>query len=771
MAYSFASLSPADFEDLARDLIGAELGVRFEAFGPGPDGGADGRHSKIDENILRMAERGGSIVLQAKHYRLSDFKALEREMKRERGSIDALKPARYLLATSRPLTPPNKDALATIIGPSLTSLSDIYGPEDLNALLRKFPEIEKAHVKLWLTGAGVLERVLHASTHNFTAATKDEIENKIRVYAENPSFGAGRDILEGHKVLIVSGPPGVGKTTLAEMLSYAYMREGWELVAIRSLEEGFAKLASAVPQVFFFDDFLGRVALDARTLSLQDSELGRFIARVRRSPNARFILTTRAYIYEEARRLSETLGDSRLNVSRYVLDVGIYTRRIKARILYNHLFVAGVPGGHIRSLVEGDNLREIIDHKNYNPRIVEWMTDDIRIADTPSSEYATKFIELLNNPEGLWDTAFRTHIPRKCQNLLIALYFCSEYGPELEDARDAFELVHPILCKKFNIPSGPKDFEEALKTLEGSFVVIARDQVSFINPSVRDYLSSYLTDKALLISLAAAAPTCRWSEQLVTQFEKIGGLSASDWSSFLTGLVPLAQRLDSIPMWKPIPSRPTSYRYHDTSTSHRIELLLSWWRRSDNDVFLEAATRLAQHRRGLSAWEDARLIPELIATLRLSKPPERQQTQELEDALIEGLVELIRGHPYPDDLERLFDSVDKNREGLPIEIATELSAALQRMLDGLDFGIDQIDAEDTLEEYASGLEALAKRDVIEATRAKQALRAVHSRMDEVRDSKPEEESLSVQGRREDRFDTFDDDDLRNLFAPLIGDTD
>jgi hypothetical protein len=46
MAYEFGNLSPADFEDLDRDLNGREFGVRFEAFAAGPDGGMDGRHAK-----------------------------------------------------------------------------------------------------------------------------------------------------------------------------------------------------------------------------------------------------------------------------------------------------------------------------------------------------------------------------------------------------------------------------------------------------------------------------------------------------------------------------------------------------------------------------------------------------------------------------------------------------------------------------------------------------------------------------------------------------
>ena len=67
-------------------------------------------------------------------------------MKREQASITKLAPARYVLATSCPLTPPNKSELAELIGPSLLSEADILGPGDLNALLRKYPEIVKSHI-------------------------------------------------------------------------------------------------------------------------------------------------------------------------------------------------------------------------------------------------------------------------------------------------------------------------------------------------------------------------------------------------------------------------------------------------------------------------------------------------------------------------------------------------------------------------------------------------------------------------------------------------
>lgn len=159
MNYDFSSLSHNDFENLARDLIGREIGVRFEAFPEGPDDGMDGRHAAAE----------GSVVLQAKHYHRSGFSRLKSKMAQERVSIDRLQAKRYILATSTPLTPGNKTALAGTIGPSLQTPGDIFGPDDLNALLRKHPDIEKAHHKLWAQSTTVLEAIVSGAVEKALA--------------------------------------------------------------------------------------------------------------------------------------------------------------------------------------------------------------------------------------------------------------------------------------------------------------------------------------------------------------------------------------------------------------------------------------------------------------------------------------------------------------------------------------------------------------------------------------------------------------------------
>lgn len=89
------NLSPIDFEDLCRDLAQVETEKRFSAFGSGPDGGIDGRHS--------LGE--GTVILQCKHYESSAFSSLKIAAKKEVEKIKKLAPKRYLFFTSQSLTP------------------------------------------------------------------------------------------------------------------------------------------------------------------------------------------------------------------------------------------------------------------------------------------------------------------------------------------------------------------------------------------------------------------------------------------------------------------------------------------------------------------------------------------------------------------------------------------------------------------------------------------------------------------------------------------
>lgn len=757
MAYDFSTLAPADFEDLSRELIGRELKCRFEAFTAGPDDGIDGRHSKGPN----------AIILQAKHTRGSTFASLKVVMKREREAVDRLRVGRYILTTSRPLTPGNKKILAEVIGPSLQSEADIFGPDDLNQLLRSFPDVEKAHIKLWLSSTATLERVLFQAQHAFTAITLEEIQKKVLVYAQNPSFPESKAILDECHVLIISGPPGVGKTTLAEILSYAYAGEGWELVPIRSLEDGFAAIDDTKRRVYFFDDFLGKIELDSKTLALRENDLARFIKRIRSSPNARFILTTRAYIYEEARRSSEALADKRLEISRYILDVGKYTRRIRARILYNHLEVSGIGSDYVSALISSGELKKIVDHKHYNPRVIEWMTDRERIQSITCTDYGAQFLKALDHPHELWDHAFR-HRSAECHHLLIALFFSPEYGISIDRLRTAFDALHPHLSRLYGHPYNPKDFEEALRILDGGFLNIRGQEVSFINPSLRDYLAAYLKDVRVLVSCAAVCPSADWSLRVWRHRWHGQALAADDEVRLARAFIPVARTFGPHPVTRRrTVGGGTTYEEIDGPISARLEALVEWFAETEAETFLDIGIELLNTPdRSLTADRDGEklvdLAQEINLPIMLSDAPKLTRLRELAEST---LIELLDEGLSIDDLATISEKVFDSKKWLNPSVEDAVKQAIFREFDEVRYLVGDINSTSTLQDYGATLEQLAARADIDVVKVKDALEIVQERIDEIGEEVTPSTSPSISGHNASN-EIFDDAALFLLFRSL-----
>lgn len=160
-------LSHIDFEELCRYIAHAETGLRFSAFGPGPDGGMDGRHSKDKRNT----------ILQCKHYAGSNFSTLKTANRREILKLSQLNPDHYILFVSQPLTPSRTAEISALLGEYLKESGDIWGQQDIEDSLRRHPNIEKSHLKLWLGNTAVLERILQSGLEAYTQATQDKILN------------------------------------------------------------------------------------------------------------------------------------------------------------------------------------------------------------------------------------------------------------------------------------------------------------------------------------------------------------------------------------------------------------------------------------------------------------------------------------------------------------------------------------------------------------------------------------------------------------------
>lgn len=484
MEYDFKALSDYDFEQLVCDLLSAHQNQRIESFRQGRDQGIDLRYTTAD---------GGKTVVQCKHYAKTPFSGLYAAMKQEYKKIRRLCPEQYVLVTSQFLTPAEKDKLLAVLAPFCQSTEDILGGNELNSLLRRHPEVEQAHYKLWLTSSAVLEKILHSDIYQQSVILQSEIQSKLRLYVQSKTaYEKAHEMLKNFNCCIISGIPGIGKSTLAEILSIYYLDQGYQIIKVRSdIQEAVESYLPHQKQAFIYDDFLGSTALDIKENKNEGKDLLGFLDYISREKGKKLILTTREYILNQARQSSEEFARENFDYRKCIVSLEDYTRSDRARILYNHLFFYDVPREDIQDLLLEDRVIGIIDHPNYSPRLIETVIKLRRTAEDGSFYHF--FANILDHPIKLWELAFCRKISSAARDLLLLL--CPGRGvTALSTLKNLYTDYHQNKCRIQNQPSQITDFKDALRETEGTFIRIDGSFVSYHNPSVRDFIHSYLRE-------------------------------------------------------------------------------------------------------------------------------------------------------------------------------------------------------------------------------------------------------------------------------------
>lgn len=386
-----------------------------------------------------------------------------------------------------PLSPQRKTRIRQALPNAPLAEEDILGPEDLNNLLHRHPGVERDHFKLWLASSTVLERILHSGVYNRTQMEMDRIREMVPKFVHNKSVPEAEAILAQFGALIVAGEPGVGKTTLARMLVWLHAEQGWHISVIDDIKEAFDIITNDDRKhLIFFDDFLGQVRLSTDLIRGTDQRFPPFLQKVRTNRNLRFILTTRDYIFRQAQSYSTRLSSPSVLATEFVLNVGSYTREARARIPYNHLYFSDMSEMHREELLEGEYFLKTIDHRNFNPRLIELLTsaDYLALADKP---IRVTIQTILENPQELWETPYRTQISEEGRAMMMALFFNdpSTALTTLERTFSRMVMAMGLLIFHADLPSR---FRSALKELEGSVLAIQDRKVRFSNPGIRDFL-------------------------------------------------------------------------------------------------------------------------------------------------------------------------------------------------------------------------------------------------------------------------------------------
>lgn len=506
MSYDFSKLNDREFEALGASIIERGYGMNVETFKSGKDGGVDGRFW-IDND---------EGVIQCKHWLKTPYSTLISKLKdEEKAKVEKLSPKRYIFVTSKELSRVNKQEIKAIFEPFILRDDDIWGYEDLNSFLEKkenFDVVER-HYKLWINSSNVLKVLMNAAIKGRSKSTLEDIKKHSAKYAVTNNHILGRQILDQKNVVIISGEPGIGKTTLADNLALEYVAKEYEFCDI---EESISEAESIFNEkegrliLFYYDDFLGSNIYDAINNS-KDSHIVKFINRVKKDKNSKFILTSRTSILTKAHSQSSSFENHKIRENEFVLTVKKLTDLDKALILYNQLYYSSLEPEFIDQIYEAKRYKKIIEHQNFNPRVVEFITDSQRLNNINSSEYWNYILSSLNNPSEIWRSHFQNQTDGHMRALVLLTVFNNSRIDEnlLRKAYNTFLKLRPITSGDH----ADNSFDSVRRLVVGSWLNRTKlDNGTFtytlFNPSITDFiLQTYASETDLVADILQSLET------------------------------------------------------------------------------------------------------------------------------------------------------------------------------------------------------------------------------------------------------------------------
>ena len=211
---------------------------------------------------------------------------------------------------------------------------------------------------------------------------------------------------------------------------------------------------------------------------------------VRATPSARLILTTREHLYAQAMDRSERLRASEIRRSSRISPYAKLLFRSKGPNTLQPHYFSDFPREYQNELLQNSFYLQIIKHKKFNPRLIEWLSSFRRLRSVPPTLYRNFVKNLLEDPSEIWRHAYEQEITDAGRSMLLSIF--SLGGKTTSSTLKAsFSPLHQQRAERYAFRTQPEDFKLALRELVGSFIrPNGAHGLEVIDPSVLDLLNS-----------------------------------------------------------------------------------------------------------------------------------------------------------------------------------------------------------------------------------------------------------------------------------------
>ncbi|MEG0528290.1 MAG: hypothetical protein RR531_12320 [Longicatena sp.] len=488
--FDLSNLNDYEFEILCKDIMQELLSEELFTFSRGVDAGVD----------ICDKEKNPTIIIQAKHYAGSTYSQLKFSLKKEDKKIQRHHPKKYFVCTSQSLTRKNKQEIIEMFDEFMPDISHVIDRNDINSFLEdeQNKDIVVKNYKLWLCASDVLSLVNNQNVFIDCSELMLDIKEQIKLFVETQAYDDAIERLRQDNIIIIIGAPGVGKSTVSKMLLLYYADKDYKVRYVTNNNISEIKqslsLSPNKKEIVLLDDFLGQHYLNLK--DSQPNELKTLISFITRNKNKKLILNSRVTILNEAAQAYLTFKEimDRYEQNKYILDLDRMLPWEKAKILYNHLYFNGLPQEYLSQVKRNKGYLRIVNHVNYNPRVIEYVTQKHNYGTVHSGDYLQYIIRKLDNPEDVWKDEFRNRLDMSDRILMNTLYSLSDTTVDNTVLERAF---NERIIQEAKCDTSVNQYKESTIRLTDSLIKNIDDKgavkIAVINPSVNDYLYSEIT--------------------------------------------------------------------------------------------------------------------------------------------------------------------------------------------------------------------------------------------------------------------------------------
>ncbi len=333
----------------------------------------------------------------------------------------------------------------------------VHGRDWIVAKILEHPRVRALVPRVY--GLGDLSWITDKKARDQADAIINSMGDDLACYVPTKAHRDAVRALDKHRFVLLLGDPAVGKSTIAAALSIAATDEDrCEVNYVRNPQEFVGSWNPDIEsRLFWVDDAFGSIQYEPRLADPWNKVFQTMKAAIKRKN--RFILTSRTYIWRQARADLKSSAFPALRDGSVIVDVEKLTEPEKERILYNHLKFGKQPRAFLLSVIPF--LAAVVASPHFRPEIVRRLGDPAYTENVmPTSRSLDAFFRY---PEQfLEETISKLEISLKAAIGLIFLNSGRLPRPIADD--EAAKLIR----KSFGVSAA--NLKTALESMKGSFV-------------------------------------------------------------------------------------------------------------------------------------------------------------------------------------------------------------------------------------------------------------------------------------------------------------